>query len=131
MHAQESNAPGRRRWWWVAGTAVVALVVGGVIGGVIESATSSSSASPTPTPTSARPRRSPTTSLPAVVTIQARNGTTGGTGSGEIIRSDGYILTNNHVISVAANGGTVEVIFSDGTSAPPPSPAAIPRPTWR
>jgi putative serine protease PepD len=30
----------------------------------------------------------------------------------------GLILTNNHVIAVAANGGSVEVQFSDGQSAP-------------
>jgi len=30
--------------------------------------------------------------------------------------TDGYILTNNHVISGAANGGNVYVLFSDGTS---------------
>ena len=35
-----------------------------------------------------------------------------------MIRSDGYILTNNHVISVAAQGGSVEVLFSDGQSSP-------------
>ncbi len=118
MNAQESNGPGRRQWWWVAGTAVVALVVGGVIGGVIESATSSSSASANANSNVCSATTVADDVLPAVVTIQARSGTTGGTGSGEIIRSDGYILTNNHVISVAANGGTVEVIFSDGTSAP-------------
>ncbi len=56
--------------------------------------------------------------LPSVVTIAATGSSGSGTGSGEVIRSDGYILTNNHVISVAANGGTVEVLFSDGTSAP-------------
>jgi putative serine protease PepD len=33
---------------------------------------------------------------------------------GEVIRSDGYILTNNHVISTAAGGGSVQVLFSDG-----------------
>jgi putative serine protease PepD len=39
------------------------------------------------------------------------------TGSGVIIRQDGYILTNNHVISTAANGGgQIEVTFSDGKS---------------
>jgi putative serine protease PepD len=53
----------------------------------------------------------------AVVTITATNGTSGGTGSGEVIRSDGYILTNNHVISPAANGGKLQVLFSDGTTA--------------
>jgi putative serine protease PepD len=56
--------------------------------------------------------------LPSMVTISATRGTTGGTGSGEVIRSDGYILTNNHVISIAANGGTVTVLFEDGQSSP-------------
>ncbi len=54
--------------------------------------------------------------LPSVVTISANGATGAGTGSGEVIRSDGYILTNNHVISQAANGGAVQVLFSDGTS---------------
>jgi putative serine protease PepD len=36
------------------------------------------------------------------------------TGSGIVVRSDGYILTNNHVVSAAAGGGTVRVTFSDG-----------------
>ena len=56
--------------------------------------------------------------LPSVVTIAAAGATGGGTGSGEVIRSGGYILTNNHVIAIAANGGKVEVTFSDGTSVP-------------
>ena len=56
--------------------------------------------------------------LPSVVTIAATGAAGGGTGSGEVIRSDGYILTNNHVIAIAANGGKVEVTFSDGTSVP-------------
>ena len=49
-----------------------------------------------------------------MVTIQASGSSGSGTGSGEVIRDDGYILTNNHVISVAANGGSVQVLFSDG-----------------
>jgi putative serine protease PepD len=52
------------------------------------------------------------------VTISASGTDGAGTGSGEVIRSDGYILTNNHVIAIAANGGKVEVLFADGTSAP-------------
>ena len=51
-----------------------------------------------------------------MVTIAATGSGGSGTGSGEVIRSDGYILTNNHVISIAANGGSVEVLFSDGQS---------------
>jgi putative serine protease PepD len=48
----------------------------------------------------------------------AKGSSGAGTGSGEVIKSDGYILTNNHVIAVAANGGSVEVQFSDGQTAP-------------
>jgi putative serine protease PepD len=56
--------------------------------------------------------------LPSVVTISVSGPGGSGTGSGEVIRSDGYILTNNHVISAAANGGSVKVTFADGTSVP-------------
>jgi putative serine protease PepD len=61
--------------------------------------------------------------LPSVVTVsaQASAGGAGGSGSGEIIRAGGYILTNDHVISTAANGGSVAVRYTDGRS----SPAAI------
>ena len=52
--------------------------------------------------------------LPSVVRIE---GSSGGqvvdTGSGFVIRQDGYILTNNHV--VAPSDGTISVRFSDGT----------------
>src|SRR5262249_60040318 len=56
--------------------------------------------------------------LPSVVTLQVRSagGAGAGSGSGEVVRSGGYILTNNHVISPAANGGTITVLFSDGSS---------------
>jgi putative serine protease PepD len=56
--------------------------------------------------------------LPSVVTISATGPAGGGTGSGEVIRSDGYILTNNHVISDAANGGSVRVVFVGGQGEP-------------
>jgi putative serine protease PepD len=56
--------------------------------------------------------------LPSVVTISATGAGGAGTGSGEVIRSDGYILTNNHVISTAANGGAVRVVFVGGQGEP-------------
>jgi putative serine protease PepD len=56
--------------------------------------------------------------LPSIVTISAA-GTSGTvTGSGEVIRSDGYVLTNNHVVSSAANNGSITVLMSDGTAYP-------------
>jgi putative serine protease PepD len=51
---------------------------------------------------------------PSVVTIQVTGSSESGTGSGVILRSDGYILTNDHVVSVAADGGAISVKTSDG-----------------
>ncbi|SOD73027.1 S1-C subfamily serine protease [Jatrophihabitans sp. GAS493] len=53
---------------------------------------------------------------PAVVSIDIRTSTEAGTGSGVIIDKNGYILTNNHVVSAAANDGTIKVTFSDNTT---------------
>ena len=52
--------------------------------------------------------------LPSVVSISVRNGSEGGAGTGFVIRSDGYLLTNNHVVEGVANGGSLRVSFSDG-----------------
>ena len=55
--------------------------------------------------------------LPSVVSFEVTGQGSAGTGSGFVLRSDGYILTNNHVIEGASSGGKVEVTFSDGTAA--------------
>jgi putative serine protease PepD len=55
--------------------------------------------------------------LPSVVSINVRGSSSADTGSGVILRSDGYILTNNHVVSAAVGGGTVSVVFNDGSTA--------------
>ena len=34
-----------------------------------------------------------------------------------MLRQDGYILTNNHVVAAAVNGGSVSVTFNDGSTA--------------
>jgi putative serine protease PepD len=52
--------------------------------------------------------------LPSVVTIAAVSRSEASTGSGVIIRQDGYILTNNHVVSGASQGGTLRVTAQDG-----------------
>lgn len=55
--------------------------------------------------------------LPSVVSIEAQSGRGGSTGSGFIIDSSGYILTNNHVIASAAlSGGDIQVRLNDGSS---------------
>jgi putative serine protease PepD len=55
--------------------------------------------------------------LPSVVSINVTGQAQQDTGSGIILRSDGYILTNNHVVSAATSGGSVSVVFNDGRSA--------------
>ncbi|MDQ1700431.1 MAG: putative serine protease PepD [Frankiaceae bacterium] len=56
--------------------------------------------------------------LPAVVSINVQVNGGGDTGSGVIVRQDGYILTNNHVIAAAVGGGAnITVTFNDGTTA--------------
>jgi putative serine protease PepD len=56
--------------------------------------------------------------MKSVVTLSVRGQQQAGTGSGVVIRSDGYILTNEHVTAVAAGGGSITVAFSDGRTAP-------------
>jgi putative serine protease PepD len=56
--------------------------------------------------------------LPSVVSINVTSSSQDDTGSGVILRSDGYILTNNHVVSAASGGnGSVSVTFNDGSTA--------------
>ena len=54
--------------------------------------------------------------LPSVVKINVRGGQGEGSGSGIVISSDGEILTNNHVVQVAEQGGEISVSFNDGTA---------------
>lgn len=53
--------------------------------------------------------------LPSVVSITTRTNSGGGTGSGFVIDSSGFILTNNHVIApVVRGGGTLRVTLNNG-----------------
>jgi putative serine protease PepD len=54
--------------------------------------------------------------LPSVVKINVRGSQGEGSGSGIIISSDGEILTNNHVVAVAGNGGKITVNFNSGST---------------
>jgi putative serine protease PepD len=107
----------------IAGGVVLAAIIGGIAGGLIVRATwgSGNGSSTTAAGSAGTGAACPAANvadqaLPSVVTVRAQNSRQGGSGSGVAIRPGGYILTNNHVISVAANGGTVSIVRSDGES---------------
>lgn len=53
--------------------------------------------------------------LPSVVSVVVDAGAESGSGSGFVLRNDGYLVTNNHVIDAAVvNDGTVDIVTSDG-----------------
>lgn len=58
--------------------------------------------------------------VPAVVSVETHVGAQGGTGSGVVIDGNGYVVTNNHVVSMAADtpNARVSTVFHDGTRAP-------------
>jgi len=126
------GGPRRGRPAWVvpaAAAGAAALVFGGAgigIGAAIENGSGGSSAGLTVAASSRQNVAVDPKSyagiaarvLPSVVSINVSGSGEQDTGSGVILRSDGYILTNNHVVSAAANGGSVSVAFNDGSSAP-------------
>ena len=125
----------RRRWGPLVALAVGAALIGGGAGAAVTTAmddtTTSSAASAAPvftqgadTPVDGRP--SSVTSiaekvLPSVVTVNVSGSGEEGNGSGVIMTSDGYILTNNHVAAVAAAGGSIQVDFYNGKEGVPAS----------
>jgi len=126
-----SPAAGPRRFrarWFVAAVAIVAVVAagGGAAAGVQLADRPAALSTLTTTGTATTAVVSPSDiqtvadvaaeALPSVVTIEVTGAQESGTGSGVIIRDDGYILTNNHVVA-AAEGGTMTVEFSDGRRA--------------
>ncbi|MEU1134104.1 trypsin-like peptidase domain-containing protein [Streptomyces sp. NPDC005900] len=125
-HPQEPK-PGRRRGGLVAGVLAAALVAGGVGGGIgywaaerNDNDTGSTTVAAADTP--ADLKREPGSvakiandALPSVVTIEAQSGSgEGGTGTGFVYDKQGHILTNNHVVASAAEGGKLQATFSNG-----------------
>ncbi|MFD3331258.1 S1C family serine protease [Streptomyces sp. NPDC058700] len=123
------GSPRKRTGGLVAAVLAAALLAGGIGGGVgywaaergddgVSSTTVSSGEAP------AAFKREPGTvaavaaqALPSVVTIQAKSGAAqgeGGTGTGFVYDQEGHIVTNNHVVASAAEGGTLSVTFPDG-----------------
>ncbi|WP_425584429.1 trypsin-like peptidase domain-containing protein [Streptomyces ramulosus] len=57
------------------------------------------------------------TALPGVVTLHVRGNAEQGTGTGFVLDRQGRILTNNHVVEPAGDGGEISVTFSGGQTA--------------
>ena len=55
--------------------------------------------------------------LPSVVKINVSGEGGSGSGSGVILTEDGQILTNHHVVELAADGGSITVDLADGSHA--------------
>ncbi|MET9742636.1 trypsin-like peptidase domain-containing protein, partial [Streptomyces sp. NPDC006422] len=116
-----------RRGGLVAGIIAAALVAGAVGGGVGYWAAERGDGSDTGSTTvsASNPadlKRDPGTvagvaakALPSTVTIEAEgNNGEGGTGTGFVYDKEGHILTNNHVVAEAADGGKLSATFSNG-----------------
>lgn len=103
----------RRRLTWLTpalGAALAAGLVGGLLTGWVGSRVWPATTGSCDVTNVAR------TVLPSVVTVLARGTSGSGTGSGAIATADGVIVTNDHVITPAASGGSIAVVLSDGTT---------------
>ncbi|MFJ4775112.1 S1C family serine protease [Streptomyces sp. NPDC088762] len=111
----------------IAGVLAAALIAGGIGGGVgywaadrSNNGTGSTTISAGSTPKELKRDAGSIAglaagALPSVVTIEASAGDgEGGTGTGFVYDQQGHILTNNHVVASAANGGKLTATFSDG-----------------
>lgn len=116
------------------GLLIGALAVGAIVGGAAgagvaavavsasdRSNTNSSTASPQTITVNNKDDVSTTTAVaakagPSVVTISVSTSSESGTGSGVVLTSDGYVLTNTHVVTLdgASATGTIEVTAADG-----------------
>ncbi|MFE9885612.1 S1C family serine protease [Streptomyces scopuliridis] len=124
----EPRPPRKRQSGLITAVLVAALIAGGVGGGIgywaaesndegsIGSTTVSAADAPKEVKRDAGTVASVAAkSLPSVVTIEAQGGNgEGGTGTGFVYDKEGHILTNNHVVASAANGGDLTATFSNG-----------------
>ncbi|MFC5994293.1 S1C family serine protease [Pseudonocardia hispaniensis] len=123
--------PGRRRAGPLVALALLAGVLGGAVGGGVGYSLADRGGSGGSTGVLSQPlppvdpAATPVGSvevvaqkvLSSVVQLRVSGQRTAGEGSGMLLSSDGLILTNNHVVESAANGGSVMVVFQDGDIA--------------
>ncbi len=105
----------------VAATAVFAGAVGGAVGYTLADNGSISAITVAPIgavePAAGSIAAVAAAVQPAVVQLNIEGSGGEGTGTGFIVSSDGYIVTNDHVAGPAGENGTIDITFSDGTTA--------------
>ncbi|HSO63552.1 MAG TPA: trypsin-like peptidase domain-containing protein, partial [Ornithinibacter sp.] len=106
--------------------ALVAGTVGGILGAVLAdrgpTGVTSPGAAPSPgAGATTRPEGSiaeiAATATPSVVTLRVQGAGGDGTGSGWVYDDGGHIVTNNHVVASAADGGDITVVLANGQQA--------------
>lgn len=126
-YQQPAPKPKNGRGGLVAAILVAALVAGGVGGGIgyslaknNDNSTDSTTVS-APSSSGSVKRASGTVAnvaakaLPSTVTIEAQSTSgEGGTGTGFVFDTQGHILTNNHVVADAVDGGKLTATFPNG-----------------
>ena len=117
--AFSSSQPKQSNSFFIISALVIALIAGGV--GATIGRTSSSNISGNFVSTKNSVERAPGSIadlaarvIPGVVSISVSATSGSDTGSGFFLSSDGYVLTNNHVVEAAATGGTITVSISTG-----------------
>ncbi|MFJ5778542.1 S1C family serine protease [Streptomyces sp. NPDC093094] len=116
----------RGRGGMLAGVLVAALVAGGLGGGLGYTLAKNDDRTSSTTVSAADSggdlKRDPGTvagvaarALPSTVTIEAESSSgEGGTGTGFVFDTEGHIVTNNHVVADAVDGGKLAATFPDG-----------------
>ncbi|MER5290705.1 trypsin-like peptidase domain-containing protein [Streptomyces pharetrae] len=122
----QSPGPKRGRGGLLAGILVAALVAGGLGGGLgytlAKNDDSSGSTTVSASDSGGDFKRDPGTiaavaaqALPSTVTIEAESSSgDGGTGTGFVFDTQGHIVTNNHVVADAVDGGKLTATFPSG-----------------
>lgn len=125
-YQQPQPKSGRGRGGLVAAILVAALVAGGLGGGLgytlAKNDDDTGSTTVSASTDGGAVKRDPGTvagvaakALPSTVTIQAESSSgEGGTGTGFVFDTQGHIVTNNHVVADAVDGGKVTATFPNG-----------------
>ncbi|MGW1586623.1 S1C family serine protease [Streptomyces sp. NPDC002386] len=125
-YQQPAPKPRNGRGGLVAAVLVAALVAGGLGGGIgytlAKDNDGSGSTTVSASDGASQIKRAPGTianvaskALPSTVTIEAESTSgEGGTGTGFVFDTQGHIVTNNHVVADAVNGGKLSATFPDG-----------------